>query len=610
MSKIREIELLSPAKNVECAIQAILHGADAVYIGAPKFGARASAGNKISDIKLVVDFAHKWRVKVYVALNVIIYENELDEVRNLIIDLWNIGVDALIIQDMGITMMDIPPIPLHASTQVDNRSVDKVEFLENCGFQQVVLARELSLSDIRTISEKTNVPLEFFIHGALCVSYSGQCYLSQAMCSRSANRGECAQYCRLPYDLIDNKGNILEKQKHLLSLKDLNLSNYIEDLLDAGINSFKIEGRLKDASYVKNVTSWYRSKIDSIIRNRSDLKRSSLGFSIVTFNADINKSFNRGFTSYFLSGRQSNLVNRETPKSLGEYLGTVRKVFSDRIIIDTNLELANGDGLSYKKPDETFGGFRVNKVDNKTVFPAKMPDVVPGIKLYRTLNQTFERVLEKTETKRLIPVQIICREVHFGFSVEIFIVDSNLRAVLSFESDKVVAKKSQKDNVKKELTKLGNSVYTADDCLVYWTDEWFIPISTWADVRRRLIDKLDLVIRLSNRIDIKQRSFSDFKYPTTELSYLGNVSNSKAEEFYKSHGVMKIDPAFELKPHQKGSLMQNKYCILYELGYCHKQGYDSSKLNKPLYLENNGNRLKLNFDCKKCEMTIEKKPSD
>lgn len=604
MSKIREIELLSPAKDAECAFQAILHGADAVYIGAPKFGARASAGNDLSDIKSVVQFAHKWKVKVYVALNVIIYENEFDEVRNLIFELWNIGVDALIIQDMGITMMEIPPIPLHASTQVDNRTVEKVEFLEKCGFQQVVLARELSLKDITEIATKTKIPLEFFVHGALCVSYSGQCYLSHAMCSRSANRGECAQYCRLPYNLIDNNGRILEKQKHLLSLKDLNLSNHIEDLINAGISSFKIEGRLKDASYVKNVTAWYRSKIDDVIKTRTDLKRSSLGFSRIGFDSDVSKSFNRGFTSYFVGKRQDNLINKDTPKSIGEFIGTVGKILNDRLIILTDKELSNGDGLSFKKSDNTFDGFRVNRVEQNIVFPARMPEIKPGTLLYRTLDQSFERVLEKAETYRVIPVKILCNETRFGFYVEMSVIGSNLRAGISFESEKVLAKKNQKENVIKELSKLGNTVYSTFESSIDWSEEWFVPISTWADIRRKLVDKLDFVIRLSNRSEIQKRTKPDCKYPQTDLSYLGNVSNSKAVEFYKSHGVLNIDPAFELSSDSKGVLMQNKYCILFELGYCHKQGFDSSKLNKPLFLENNGRKVRLHFDCQKCEMKI------
>lgn len=604
MSKIREIELLSPAKDAECAFQAILHGADAVYIGAPKFGARASAVNDLSDIKSVVQYAHKWKVKVYVALNVIIYENELDEVRNLIFELWNIGVDALIIQDMGITMMEIPPIPLHASTQVDNRTLEKVEFLEKCGFQQVVLARELSLKDITEIATKTKIPLEFFVHGALCVSYSGQCYLSHAMCSRSANRGECAQYCRLPYNLIDNNGRILEKQKHLLSLKDLNLSNHIEDLINAGISSFKIEGRLKDASYVKNVTAWYRSKIDDVIKTRTDLKRSSLGFSRIGFDSDVSKSFNRGFTSYFVDKRQDNLINKDTPKSIGEFIGTVGKILNDRLIILTDKELSNGDGLSFKKSDNTFDGFRVNRVEQNIVFPARMPEIKPGTLLYRTLDQSFERVLEKAETYRVIPVKILCNETRFGFYVEMSVIGSNLRAGISFESEKVLAKKNQKENVIKELSKLGNTVYSTFESSIDWSEEWFVPISTWADIRRKLVDKLDFVIRLSNRSEIQKRTKPDCNYPQTDLSYLGNVSNSKAVEFYKSHGVLNIDPAFELSSDSKGVLMQNKYCILFELGYCHKQGFDSSKLNKPLFLENNGRKVRLHFDCQKCEMKI------
>lgn len=648
----RSIELLAPAKDAECARQAILHGADAVYIGAPKFGARSAAGNSLEDISDVVKFAHVWEVKVYVALNVILFDNELLEVEKLIWDLWSIGVDALIIQDMGITMLNLPPIPLHASTQTDNRTVEKVKFLEDAGFRQVVLARELSLSQIREISSKTTVPLEFFIHGALCVSYSGQCYISQALSGRSANRGECSQYCRLPYDLVDSEGKVLVKQKHLLSLKDLNLSNQIEDLIDSGISSFKIEGRLKDVTYVKNVTAWYRKNIDKILDKRPELKRTSSGISRFGFEPELSKSFNRGFTNYFVNGRTEKLINPDTPKSMGEKVGFIKQVFKDRILVSNEKEpvnvddlsshdrylanvstigmhkstnrydnanaansatvglrkLANGDGFSFYDRRYGFDGFRVNRAEGNYLYPARMPDVKAGMELFRTYDQVFEKQLEKDSAKRFIPVLLVCSEVPFGFVIEIDDNKGN-RASLTLECEKVAAQKPQKEQVCRELSKLGNTRYEAVTCKVEWNNEWFLPASAWADFRRRLCEKMDIVSKIAFRPEEVVFRQTNHPYPETKLTYLGNVSNVKAKEFYAMHGVEIINPALEtLSVNEAESnstaLMHNKYCIKFELGYCPKQGKISEDIKEPLFLVYKDKKLQLSFDCKACEMKI------
>lgn len=604
----RNIELLAPAKDAECARQAILHGADAVYIGAPKFGARSAAGNSLEDISDVVKFAHNWEVKVYVALNVILFDNELLEVEKLIWDLWSIGVDALIIQDMGITMLNLPPIPLHASTQTDNRTVEKVKFLEDAGFRQVVLARELSMLQIREISSKTTIPLEFFIHGALCVSYSGQCYISQVLSGRSANRGECSQYCRLPYDLVDSEGKVLVKQKHLLSLKDLNLSNQIEELIDSGISSFKIEGRLKDVTYVKNVTALYRKSIDKILEKRPDLSRSSSGISRFGFEPDLSKSFNRGFTNYFVNDRTEKLINPDTPKSMGEKVGLIKQVFKDRILVSGEKDLANGDGFSYHDRRYGFDGFRVNRAEGNYIFPARMPDVKIGMELFRTYDQVFEKQLEKDSAKRFIPVSIICSEVPFGFAAEIEDNKGN-RASLTLEYEKVFAQKPQKEQVCRELSKLGNTRYETVSCKVEWNNEWFLPVSVWADFRRRLCEKMDIILKIAFRSEEVVFMQTNHPYPETKLSYLGNVSNVKAKEFYTMHGVEIINPALEsISINEADSnstvLMHNKYCIKFELGYCPKQGKISEDIKEPLYLVYKEKKLQLSFDCKACEMKI------
>lgn len=604
----RNIELLAPAKDAECARQAILHGADAVYIGAPKFGARSAAGNSLEDISDVVKFAHNWEVKVYVALNVILFDNELLEVEKLIWDLWSIGVDALIIQDMGITMLNLPPIPLHASTQTDNRTVEKVKFLEDAGFRQVVLARELSMLQIREISSKTTIPLEFFIHGALCVSYSGQCYISQVLSGRSANRGECSQYCRLPYDLVDSEGKVLVKQKHLLSLKDLNLSNQIEELIDSGISSFKIEGRLKDVTYVKNVTALYRKSIDKILEKRPDLSRSSSGISRFGFEPDLSKSFNRGFTNYFVNDRTEKLINPDTPKSMGEKVGLIKQVFKDRILVSGEKDLANGDGFSYHDRRYGFDGFRVNRAEGNYIFPARMPDVKIGMELFRTYDQVFEKQLEKDSAKRFIPVSIICSEVPFGFAAEIEDNKGN-RASLTLEYEKVFAQKPQKEQVCRELSKLGNTRYETVSCKVEWNNEWFLPVSVWADFRRRLCEKMDIILKIAFRSEEVVFMQTNHPYPETKLSYLGNVSNVKAKEFYTMHGVEIINPALEsISINEADSnstvLMHNKYCIKFELGYCPKQGKINEDIKEPLYLVYKEKKLQLSFDCKACEMKI------
>jgi putative protease len=636
----RKIELLAPAKNTECAIQAIIHGADAVYIGAPKFGARSAAGNSLEDIKEVVDFAHQWNVKIYVTLNVILYDEELQEVEDLIWKLWDIGVDALIIQDMAITLLNIPPIELHASTQTDNRNLQKVKFLEETGFSQVVLARELSLEQIKEISSQTSVKLECFIHGALCVSYSGQCYLSQAMCGRSANRGECAQFCRLPYDLIDRDGNTLIRQKHLLSLKDLNRTLDLSALIDAGITSFKIEGRLKDVDYVKNITAWYRKEIDEIIAKRDDLVRSSIGETKLYFTPDPSKSFNRGFTDYFVNGRKKGMTNPDTPKSIGEKIGVVTKVLNDRLYVATNVRINNGDGFGFlmkgktsfsHSNDETlrnkalrtddvsptfdnirenikFDGFRVNRAEGDVIFPSTMPDMTKGTVLYRNYDHEFNKTLERNSAIRFIPVKISIYEISFGFVAQMEDNYGNMAAV-SYECEKVVAKRPQRQVIENEFSKLGNTNYDITEITVDFKNEWFLPVSVWSGIRKNLTDKMDSVLKINYRRSFINRPLSTINYPQSSLNYTGNVLNKLAEEFYIRHGVNVLEPAMESKTDKKSELssprvlMFNKYCLLHELGYCLKEN-KSEKLNLPLYLVNQGKRVRLDFDCKNCEMKL------
>ena len=423
MIRQRKIELLAPAKNLECGIAAIDHGADAVYIGAPRFGARASAGNSLEDIAELVKYAHLYNVRIYVTLNTILKDEELPDTEKMIWNLYQIGVDALIVQDMGLLGLNLPPIPLHASTQMDNRHVEKVKFLAEAGFRQVVLARELSLEQIRKIHEAVpQTPLEVFVHGALCVSYSGQCYVSQHCFGRSANRGECAQFCRLAFDMVDADGKVIAKDKHLLSLKDLNQSEELEKLLDAGASSFKIEGRLKDVSYVKNVVAYYRQKLDAIFKRRKEYIRASSGSVHLAFKPQLDKSFTRGFTNYFLFGRNKDIFSFDTPKSMGEEMGYVKEIRGNYIIVAGVKPFSNGDGICYLDERGKLKGLRVNRVENNKLFPAgEMPRIKQRTTLYRNFDQEFEKQMQRKSAERKLGVDLRLTENNFGFTLCKFI---------------------------------------------------------------------------------------------------------------------------------------------------------------------------------------------
>ncbi len=613
MTRQRSIELLAPAKNLETGKQVVLHGADAVYIGAPKFGARAAASNSLEDIAALVAFAHQYYVRVYVALNTILYDDELPEVEQLIWSLWRVGVDALIVQDMGITQLSLPPIPLHASTQCDNRSLEKVRFLQEAGFRQVVLARELSLKQIQEISKQCCVRLEAFVHGALCVSYSGQCYMSYAVSGRSANRGVCAQFCRLPYDLVDANGKVLCKDKYLLSLRDLQRSQAdIEAMIDAGVVSFKIEGRLKEMAYCKNITAWYRQQIDEILARRPDLCRSSSGKEQMNFRPAPDKSFNRGFTDYFLHGRPKTLFNFNTPKSMGEEVGFVRAQKLQHFVYLGKEPLANGDGLSYFDEKGKFCGFRVNRVDGNRVYPAnKSLRLKTGIRLYRTANQAFDSALEKQTAQRRIAVNITCWETRDGFALQMDDQEGH-RAALQFVCQKQLAQKSQKEHVRGLLMKATHPLFTVESCEIEWMEEYFLPSSLWTEQRNRLYG----IFLETRKLQYPQASFrmvpTSHPYPQNGLTYLGNVLNAKATDFYHQHGVEQIDSALEATAHPlkqtlpengKLVLMRCKHCLRAAVNACPKQGAHQH-LEEPLYLVYQQYRFPLQFDCSRCEMLV------
>ena len=604
-TKSRPIELLSPAKDLNCGIEAINHGADAVYIGAPKFGARSAAGNSLDDIRELCEYAHLYGARIYVTLNTILKEDELEEAERMIWDLWRVGTDALIIQDMGITRLNLPPIPLHASTQTDNRTPEKVRFLEAAGFTQVVLARELSLNEIRRISEATTVPLEVFVHGALCVSYSGQCYLSAALSGRSANRGECAQYCRLPYTMVDATGTEIVSNKHLLSLKDMNRSDQLEALLDAGVSSLKIEGRLKDAGYVKNITAYYRKKLDAVLSRRPEYRRASAGRSTYTFEPVAEKSFNRGFTPFLLEGRTADITAFNTPKSLGEPVGTVKEIKGNSFTVAGLKQLSNGDGLVFFNRKGELEGFRVNRVEANRVFPLDMPQLTPKTPLYRNFDQAFDKLLAKPSAERKLSVEIEFLDNPFGFTL-CMEDETGARIMLTEPFAKELARRERQDNIRTQLSKLGNTPFEASKVVVGLSENWFVPSSLLADMRRRGVEKL-LEARRARypRETVKRVQPSvSIPFPERQLTYLGNVANGKARSFYQDHGVEQIDPAFELSPRKDVPLMFTKHCLRYSMGWCPTYQKDKSPYKEPYYLLYKDTRLRLQFDCKHCQMLV------
>lgn len=605
MIKQRKIELLAPAKNLECGIAAIDHGADAVYIGAPKFGARAAAVNSLEDIAALVEYAHLYNARIYVTVNTILKDEELQETEKMIWALFRAGVDALIVQDMGITGLNLPPIPLHASTQMDNRTVEKVRFLAAAGFRQVVLARELSLREISKIHEACpDVPLEIFVHGALCVSYSGQCYVSQACFGRSANRGECAQFCRLPFSLVDAEGRVIVKDKHLLSLKDLNQSDELEALLDAGASSFKIEGRLKDVSYVKNVTAAYRRKLDAIFARRKEYARASSGSCRYAFNPQLDKSFSRGFTHYYLHGRTKDVFSFDTPKSLGEEMGTMKEARGNYLTVAGLKSFNNGDGVCYIDEQGRLQGFRINRVEGNKLYPQEMPRIKPRTVLYRNFDQEFEKILVRKSSERRIAVSVRLTDTPFGFALTLTDEDDN-SVTLSLAREKEPARTPQEENLKTQLAKFGNTPFEAVRIDIDFAGNWFLPASVLADFRRQAVEKLISARRINYRRELFVLKPTAHAFPQSTLTYLGNVMNGQAVSFYAGHGVASIAPAFERAPAEKAVLMFCKHCLRYSMGWCPVHQRERSPYREPYYLvSTDGKRFRLEFDCKNCQMKV------
>ena len=603
----RKIELLAPARNLECGIEAINHGADAVYIGAPKFGARAAATNSMEDIERLTDYAHLYGVRIYVTVNTILKDEELKETEAMIWELYQKGVDALIVQDMGLTRLNLPPIPLHASTQMDNRTVEKVRFLTEAGFRQVVLARELSLNEIAAIHKACpDTPLEVFVHGALCVSYSGQCYASQACFGRSANRGECAQFCRLPFSLVDADGQVVVKDKHSLSLKDMNRLDMLEQLLDAGATSLKIEGRLKDVAYVKNVTAAYRQRLDTILKRRSEYIRSSSGTCRFDFQPQPEKSFSRGFTHYFLEGRGENIASFDTPKSLGEAMGSLKEQRGGWLSVAGVKPFHNGDGVCYLDEQGRLQGFRINRVEGNKLFPAgNVPRIKPRTPLFRNQDQEFERSLARKSAERKISIRLTLEENAFGFSLSANDEDGH-GVTLAFDHTKEQARTPQAENLRTQLAKLGTTPYElTEPAEINLAGNWFIPSSVVAEWRRQVVDRLTAARRINYRRELAVWKPTHHTYPIQTLTYLGNVMNDQARRFYLDHGVKNIVPAYEKESPSKAVLMFCRHCLRYSMGWCPVHQKGRSPYREPYYLlGNDGRRFRLEFDCKNCQMKV------
>lgn len=624
----KALELLAPAANAQIGIQAIYHGADAVYIGGPAFGARVNAGNSVSDIANLVAEAHRFRARIFVTLNTILREDELEAARRLIYSLYDAGVDALIVQDMGLLEMDLPPIQLHASTQTDIRTPEKARFLQDAGFSQMVLARELTLPQIQSIARQVDrATLEFFIHGALCVAYSGQCYVSHAQTGRSANRGDCSQACRLPYTVSDSAGRVIAHDKHVLSLKDNDQTLNLEALIDAGVRSFKIEGRYKDMAYVKNITAHYRQHLDQILAKRPEFHAASSGRCHFNFVPDPSKNFHRGHTDYFVQGRQIDIGAFDSPKFAGLPLGHVLQVHDTYLDIETDsddIRLHNGDGLTYYDLQGELVGLALNGVTcldaelrrwrvepNESI--ATLPDLRIGMSLNRNRDQSWNRIIDSNTAQRRIAVDWVVAETDED-ALCLYLTDEDGHSV-AVDAPQPFEAARQADTANAALSsalgKLGDTLFQARDITLGWQTPRFIPASQANAWRREAIQALETErARTFTRLPRAEAIEPPAPYPEENLSYLANVSNSRAAEFYTKHGVKVIEAAYE--SHEElgeVSLMITKHCIRFSLSLCPKQakgvtGVQGTVRAEPLTMVNGKEKLRLEFDCKACEMHV------
>jgi putative protease len=622
-----QLELLSPARSADIGIEAINHGADAIYIGGPSFGARTSADNSVQDIARLVQHAHRFNSRIFVTLNTILRDDELEPARKLAWQLFDAGVDALIIQDMGLLEIDLPPIQLHASTQTDIRTPEKARFLQDAGLSQIVLARELTLEQIQAIRAQTQCTLEFFIHGALCVAYSGQCYISHAHTGRSANRGDCSQACRLPYQVMDSQGRFVAHDKHVLSMKDNNQSANLAALVDAGIRSFKIEGRYKDLAYVKNITAHYRKLFDELLEQRPELARASSGHTTFSFTPDPDQNFNREFTDYFVQGRQQDIGAFDTPKNPGRHLGYVTQVGPDWVELTTSepgTVLHNGDGLCYYDLQKELVGMAINRaeparalaVDQWRVYPkdpiAGFRDLRRGTELNRNRDMNWVRMLEKKSSDRRIGIWVALDETADGFALQLTDEDGHTGKT-SVAAAKAPAKNATQaeHTLREQLGRFGATLFEPIDMSLNLSQPWFIPASTLNALRRDAVQALEATRAAAYQRPPRAKPVEPpVPYPEDTLTYLANVYNEKARDFYARHGVKVIAAAYESQEEEGDvSLMITKHCVRFSLSLCPKQakgvtGVQGTVRAEPLTLINGKEKLTLRFDCKPCEMHV------
>ena len=611
----KKVEILAPAKNLYQGMFAINAGADAVYIGAPQYGARSNATNSLEDIAELVNYAHLFKAQVFVVVNTILYDHELEDCQKMIHELYAIGVDALIVQDMAIFEMDLPPIVIHASTQANNRDPKHVKFLKDAGMQRVVLARELNLDQIKDIHEATDVELEFFVSGALCVAFSGNCYMSIAGGERSANRGSCAQNCRLPYELKDGTGTTLIESSHLLSIKDLDLSDQLPSLIEAGITSFKIEGRLKDLVYVKNNVSYLRQKLDAFLENNDQFVKASSGRTIFNFEPQMDRSFNRGYTDYFVNQRKEKIGSWESPKSKGQYIGKITEITPKGYFIENAEDLNNGDGLYFLNNQNESDGIQVNVVLNSFVIPNNYKEIPVGTEIYRNSDAAFNKLVEREDaTIRKIGVHLTLKESNNGFELSVIDEDGHTTS-LTLDSEKTPSTKGEiiLEELKKNLSKTGNTPFIVDSINIDFSQHWFLPTSKVNELRRAVLEQL-IETRVKEYVREEfQLTKTDHPYPVKELDFTYNVSNKMARAFYHRHGVTEIEKAFEIQwDPGKSRVMVTKYCVKYELGKCARFQRDTmgEKVVEPLSLKHGENEYKLKFNCKPCEMEIWEKDAE
>ena len=599
-----EFELLVPANNKNVAIKAIKAGADAVYIGYAKFGARVQAGNSMEDLIDLIEFAHQYRVKVYITLNTIVKNEELSRIEKLIWHLYTIKADGIIIQDMGLLKCNLPPIPIIASTQCHNNTLEKVRFLEKTGFKRVILPREISLKEISDIYKNTNVELESFVHGALCMSYSGQCYLSYSIGKRSANRGECAQPCRKKYSLKDAEGKYILKDKYILSLKDLNLSDRLEELILAGITSFKIEGRLKNETYVVNTTAYYRQALDKILSNYG-LKRASQGFSEYDFEPNLYKSFNRGYTKFYIDGEKKDIATVNYNSSIGEYIGVVQSVKKNYFMLNTNI-LNNGDGICYFNENKELQGTNINRTEGNFIFPASIKGIKVGLKIYRNYNKEFDDKLKNSNVSRKLSVNLKVRETDAYYLFFLTDEENNTAVHMIHKNiEQALNKEKALKTLEIQLSKSGDTEFKIIKTNIKLNTVPFIKVSRINEIRRILMSKLRKIRRKNYKYEKRTKEIKEIMYPISDLDYRANIANDKAQAFYKDRGCNIIEPALELQSNTNNKeVMISKYCIKNQLGLCPKQK-PVKKYPEPFFLIDEFNKEYLvEFSCKDCVMKI------